>query len=51
MVISNPVKFHQDILNHSQVTERTLDVADRQTDRQTWAKSICLRLLKGRHNN
>ena len=35
MVINNPVKFRQDILNGPQVTERIRYVTDRQTYRQT----------------
>ena len=34
MLIDNPLKFHQDILNGSQVTERKRFVTDRQTDRR-----------------
>ena len=32
MLIDNPLKFHQDILHGSQVTERKRFVTDRQTD-------------------
>ena len=34
MLINNRVKFHQDILNGSQVIQRTRFVTDRQTDRR-----------------
>ena len=43
MLIDNPLKFHQDILNGSQVTERKRFVTDRQMTR---AKGICYRPLK-----
>ena len=35
MLVNNHVKFHQDTLNGSQVTERTPFVTDRRTDGQT----------------